>query len=312
MKLPKIAFLFSLAALLVATIPARADQVVYFVNGKAMTVKNVERGDRVTVLEIEGGGRIGVPSVQIDRIEDLQLSAPAAATAAIVAPPPAPAPAPVQPVANPQANVVVPANPVAPAVAAAVPAAAVPSSGVAVDPKTGLPMHGPGRPGGPLTEEALEGGPPRQALPPAYNPGAARGGQYGAQAGVVGVGGGFNNNANGVIGRPDGPGRRFNARLGAFGRVRPPVSAPPPTPPGQGQAPANQGAAPPASAPSDGSAAAKSPPAPPQPPPANPEPPADNTQNDQGAENGSSNPPPPDDPAPNDPPADDNPPDGEN
>jgi hypothetical protein len=60
-----------------ASVPASADQVVYFVNGKAITVKNVEKGDRLTILEIEGGGRIGVPTAQIDRIEELQLSAPA-------------------------------------------------------------------------------------------------------------------------------------------------------------------------------------------------------------------------------------------
>lgn len=312
MKRSTIAFLLPSAALLaslVTAVPARADQVVYFVNGKAMTVKNVERGDRVTILEIEGGGRIGVPSVQIDRIEELQLSAPGAATAAIVAPPAAPAPAPVQPVTNPQANAVVPVNPAAPAVAAVAPGSVVQPSGLAVDPKTGLPMRGPARAGAALTEEALEGGPPPQALPPSYNPGAPRGGQYGAQAGAIGVGARFDS-TNGVIGRPDGPGRRLNARLGAFGRVRPPMSAPA-APPGQGQPPANQSAAPPASAPAGGSAAATPPPAPPQPPPANPEPPTDSSQNGQGTENGSSNPP-PDDPAPSDPPADDNPPDGEN
>jgi len=70
--------------------PAAADQVVYFVNGKAITVKKVERGDRLTILEIDGGGRIGVPTAQIDRIEELQLSP---QSTAVVAPPAAVPPA---------------------------------------------------------------------------------------------------------------------------------------------------------------------------------------------------------------------------
>ena len=74
--------LLTVLAGLLASVPASADQVVYFVNGKAITVKSVEKGDRLTILEIEGGGRIGVPTAQIDRIEDLQLSAPAQGVAA--------------------------------------------------------------------------------------------------------------------------------------------------------------------------------------------------------------------------------------
>jgi hypothetical protein len=313
MKRSRTAFLLPAGLLLTAfaaTLPARADQIVYFVNGKAMTVKSVERGDRVTILEIDGGGRIGVPTVQIDRIEDLQLSAPAAATAAVVVPPPAPAPASVQPAANLQSNPAVTGNPIAPA---AVGAVVTPPAGPAVDARTGLPNHGPGLVS-PLGNGEADAVPP-QALPPSYNAAmAARGGQYGAQAGGLGVGSRFNNNTNGVIGRPDGPGRgRINSRLGAaFGRVRPPVSAPPPAPPGQAQAPASPGSAAPATAPTGGSAAASRPPAAPQPPPANPEPPPDASQNDQGADNGAANPPAPEEPAPNDPPADENPPDGEN
>lgn len=61
---------------LLPSVHAFADQVVYFVNGKAITVKSVEKGDRLTILEIEGGGRIGVPTAQIDRIEDLQPATP--------------------------------------------------------------------------------------------------------------------------------------------------------------------------------------------------------------------------------------------
>ena len=86
------------ACMLLGPVPARADQVVYFLNGKAITVKKVEKGDKVTILEIEGGGRIGIPTVQIDRIEELSLSptvmpAPQTQVTAIL-------PAPPQPVAN--------------------------------------------------------------------------------------------------------------------------------------------------------------------------------------------------------------------
>jgi hypothetical protein len=62
-------------ACLVAASSSWADQVVYFVNGKAMMVKSVERGERFTILEIEGGGRMGVPTEQIVRIEEYQVSA---------------------------------------------------------------------------------------------------------------------------------------------------------------------------------------------------------------------------------------------
>jgi len=98
-----------LAAACLLAIPgfARADQVVYFTNGKAITVKTVEKGPKLTILEIEGGGRIGIPTVQIDRIEDLNLSPPAAPVAApqtqvtaII--PQQPTAAPVQTVPQPQ------------------------------------------------------------------------------------------------------------------------------------------------------------------------------------------------------------------
>ena len=93
------------------SMPAIADQVVYFVNGKAITVKKVERGDRLTILEIEGGGRIGVPTDQIDRVEELQISAPSAAvatppvTAPVVTATPGTAQAPQQVVPHPSASV---------------------------------------------------------------------------------------------------------------------------------------------------------------------------------------------------------------
>src|SRR5437867_2123976 len=61
---------------------AFADQVVYFVNGKAILVKSVEKGEKFTVLEMEGGGRMGVPTDQISKIEDYLVSAPPVAQAA--------------------------------------------------------------------------------------------------------------------------------------------------------------------------------------------------------------------------------------
>jgi hypothetical protein len=86
-----------LAYLLVSPL-AFADQVVYFVNGKAMMVKSVEKGDRITTLEMEGGGRIGVPTEQIARIEEYQVSGPSA----VAAPPvEAVAPNPTLPVRQP-------------------------------------------------------------------------------------------------------------------------------------------------------------------------------------------------------------------
>src|SRR6266581_342116 len=91
-----------LAALLFAAVPLTfADQVVYFVNGKAIMVKSIEKGEKFTVLEMEGGGRIGVPTDQISKIEDFAVTAPQAipaqsapvpaAVAPIVAAGPAPA-----------------------------------------------------------------------------------------------------------------------------------------------------------------------------------------------------------------------------
>ncbi len=59
-----------------------ADQVVYFVNGKAIIVKSLEKGGKFTVLEMEGGGRIGVPTDQIAKIEDYVVSAPVVVQAA--------------------------------------------------------------------------------------------------------------------------------------------------------------------------------------------------------------------------------------
>ena len=108
-----------------ASFPALADQVVYFVNGKAMTVKTVEKGPKITVLEVEGGGRIGVPTLQIDRIEELQPA---------TAPPPATLPATGTMVNTPQPV----QQPAAPAqVAAGAPGGAPATAAVAPPPPPG-------------------------------------------------------------------------------------------------------------------------------------------------------------------------------
>jgi hypothetical protein len=81
------------AALLCASLaPSFADQIVYFVNGKAITVKSVEKGEKFTVLEMEGGGRVGVPTDQIARIEDYVVSEPVVAPVAAPAAPAVPSP----------------------------------------------------------------------------------------------------------------------------------------------------------------------------------------------------------------------------
>ena len=126
----RISTLFSaLIAVAASGVAARADQVVYFTNGKAITVKKVEKGDRLTILEIEGGGRIGIPTVQIEKIEELALTAMAAPPVAIPAILPAPQP-------EPQA-----ANPAPPPAAAqARPQAAGPGTGGHVAPNS--PVNG--------------------------------------------------------------------------------------------------------------------------------------------------------------------------
>ena len=73
---------FAACLMLILPMPALADEIVYFTNGKAMTVKKIEKGDRFTILEIEGGGRIGVPNDRIARIETLVISRPSAGASA--------------------------------------------------------------------------------------------------------------------------------------------------------------------------------------------------------------------------------------
>ena len=65
-----------LTAAVASVVPSFADQIVYFVNGKAIMVKSVEQQGVLTLLEMEGGGRMGVPSEQIARVEEYELSAP--------------------------------------------------------------------------------------------------------------------------------------------------------------------------------------------------------------------------------------------
>jgi len=186
--------LVMIAGLALAT-PAAADQVVYFVNGKAMTVKMVEKGDRITILEVEGGGRIGIPSEQIARIEELLLSNPAPA---VPAPPP-----PILPAGGigPQAQ--------SAATTSATPGVAPPpttaAAGVAVGPMIGGKAT---QPGGalaglqPLAVGATDEEGPIKAPASAMLPPGAR--------------------SNPQTGPGMPPARRFNARGNPYGRMRPP------------------------------------------------------------------------------------------
>jgi hypothetical protein len=237
-----------IAGLALAT-PAAADQVVYFVNGKAMTVKKVEKGDRLTILEVDGGGRIGIPTEQIDRIEELVLSNPAPAVAA---PPPVIPAAGIGPQAQPTAAVKTTAS----AAAAAPPTAAAP--GAPVGPMIGGVATQPG--GGlaglqPLAVDGTEDdGPMRVTAPSAAPPRAAAASTPGTSpaTGALAPPPGVRNNA--LMTGPGAPqARRFNARGGAYGRMRPPAvnyvlpqgqgGAAPATAPGAKPATAAQGTA---------------------------------------------------------------------
>ncbi|MGH9749258.1 MAG: hypothetical protein ACRD6R_04975, partial [Candidatus Polarisedimenticolia bacterium] len=88
-RLSRSAALLTAATFLGAAGAASADQIVYFVNGKAMMVRSVEKGEKFTVLEVEGGGRIGVPTEQIARIEEYQVSPPQAPAQTALVPVPA-------------------------------------------------------------------------------------------------------------------------------------------------------------------------------------------------------------------------------
>ena len=286
-------------------LPAMADQVVYFVNGKAMTVKSVEKGPKVTVLEVEGGGRIGVPTLQIERIEDLTVSPPPATmpATAIIQPPPAPqAPGAQPPAAQPT-------GPSQAAVGTTAPQAAPPQQPPAVGPSSGGKVQGNGNLPGP---SALSVGPdePEDARPGGLKtPG---------QAGVYAPGGqdrseGAASRYNGGLGNPAGLQRRLRPNLGhgrpgtqpnsgvyyrpGQGNQAPGNNGQPAAGQQPGQTPNGQGNGQGSAAPSSGSAAgsgqqsappaqapAPPPQAQPQPPPQDPDP----GQNDPGADDAGS------------------------
>ncbi|HEV8701694.1 MAG TPA: hypothetical protein VGV60_10530 [Candidatus Polarisedimenticolia bacterium] len=266
------ALAFSLAS------PLCADQVVYFINGKAIMVKSVEKGDKFTVLEMDGGGKMGVPTDQIARIEEYVLSTPAAppvvpqaappvALQASPAPAPAavPAPAAAQPFITSDGRINgMPANqPLA--------APTVPGPGMG-----GRPTEAPGKGMAGLQPLNLPGGavpPPgfQRPVPPA-NAGPAMGGTAAFRG----------NNAA----RPNlnPAGRRFAGRPGMQGRgtgrppdvnrYMPPTTAAPAQnqPPGQGQQPAHPQAPPPnPSPPAEEDPPAATEPETESPPPADPE-----------------------------------------
>ena len=267
-----------------AALPVLADQVVYFVNGKAMTVTKIEKGDRLTILEIEGGGRIGVPTIQIDRIENLQPASPPVSTVAVPAPP-APLPA-------------------AAAPAAAEPAVAPPAPETAAAPVPKNVTPGPAIGGNPLAANAgLSAARPLSIG--ADDADAPRpGGLSRPYAGAMQTGLGQQGGLPGTLGGPGMAARRFGARgAGAFGRGRPPLDnykqrpgngGPPPAP--TSQQPARPAGAPGASPPAAPPAAQQQPAAPPQPPPAaeppppNPEPPPDAGGDPAATDDGSQDP----------------------
>ena len=238
-------------ALCLGSLPAAfADQVVYFVNGKAIMVKSVEKGDKFTVLEMDGGGRMGVPTEQIVRIEEYEVSAAGAPVAAI-----APAPAPVE-------------QPVASTAPSGNPGAVIPGTGV--PPAIGLPRPlptalGPGMGGIPqLGAQGLAG---LRPLAVGNDGGGAATPAYPRQATGMGPGMG----GRGPAGAMPGPGLGGPARAGGRpgmggrgrGRGRPvlygyqpppdaatapaqtqqPAAAPPPPPPASqdANAPADAG-----------------------------------------------------------------------
>ncbi len=203
--------------ILVAAVPnaAFADQVVYFVNGKAMMVKSVEKGPKFSVLEVEGGGKIGIPNEQIDRIEEYQVQ-PAGAgipqalsVPVVVTPGIAPTAAPIVPTALPGGT---PGIPVAQG--QLLPGAQLPGV-IPGRPASPLPS-GPGFGGradtnpqaniGSLNPIAL-GGNPSAPAPSRGQPGPAR-----YMGGPGGVGGGRMMNPGGP-GRPGFPQGAMAGRL---------------------------------------------------------------------------------------------------
>ena len=226
---------FSLAS------PLCADQVVYFINGKAIMVKSVEKGEKFTVLEMDGGGKIGVPTDQIARIEDYVLSAPAApqfaappAPIQAQAPAAVPAPAAAQPNPLESRTAGIPANmpPAAPM---------VPGPGVG-----GRPIDSQGRGMAGLrpidvTGAAATQPPGVQRQPAQQTAGPAVGGPAGAYRGSAANRPNFNPAA-----------RRFNSRgagMAGRGGGRPPDVNRYMAQPAGAQAPTQPASQPPAQAP---------------------------------------------------------------
>ena len=239
------------ALLLIAALPAAfADQIVYFVNGKGIVAKSVEKGDKFTILEMEGGGKVGVPTDQILRIEDV---VPPSAPAAPVAPPPAP----VAPPAAPQQQLVTAAPPPATPTTTAPPTVPGPAMG-------GRPVGGPNDGLARVTPLEVGGGSnPNPAAPQRPAPQAQAGpGQGGPMMGRMA--GGRPNLAD-IRNRMAG---RGGFAAGRFGRPNmnragsPPDGAQAPPPQGQGAGQPPQAAAKPQAQPQPQATPA------PQPPPA--------------------------------------------
>jgi len=257
--------LFLVAAALVASgAAARADQIVYFVNGKAITVKKVEKGDRLTILEIEGGGRIGIPTVQIDRIEELAV---AAAVPQVAVPAVLPAPQP-----EPQA-----ANQIPPPPAAASTLPAGPGTGGRVA------ANSPANGAKPL---AFGGDPSEEAAPVRPRPGfqSTPPGNGGSTTAMT-PGQQNQRNSNMMTGGPGAFQRgRPGGRNGKNGRLPAAAYLPPKNDPGSAAgAPAGQPGA--AQQPPPGTSPVAPPPTAGAPPP--PPPPPDPAEADPGSSDGS-------------------------
>ena len=246
------------AVSIVALAPCLADQVVYFLNGKAIVVKSIEKGPKFTVLEIEGGGRMGVPTDQISRIEEYVVAQPAApvvaplvAIAPAVTPPAQPAVATAQPggvggqpaVAAQQALGQAAPPPVMPS---------VPGPGMG-----GRPAGGPGRSLAGLTPIGV-GGDGSVPMPTMRNipeprrgmgaggqmqgpPGSRQNSVAGRRNGRPGMGGGGRSAGPSEISRP-----RPQGQLAEPPRTAQPSTAPPAAPAAQAPSPAVQADDPPA------------------------------------------------------------------
>jgi hypothetical protein len=259
---------------------------VYFTNGKAITVKTVEKGPKLTILEIEGGGRIGIPTVQIDRIEDLNLSPPAAPAA----------------VPQTQVTAIIPVQPTA----APLQAAPQPQSAIPAGPGTGgnvalnsaLKMTPPLSVGGDAVEDSSPRmpapGPATQSTPPGSmnrmnRPGGMMGGPGAMQRGRRGYNPYNHGLPSGLQGNPGatppGSAPANGAAPGQANAAGQPNAAQPPA--GSGQPAAGSQAAQtgqPAQPPPPPPAATTPPPPPPDPEPSNePDPGSNSDSSDDGS-----------------------------